>query len=26
VRQQTFPEALKKLLEGNDYPLPKAAR
>jgi hypothetical protein len=26
VRQQTFPEALKKLLESNDYPLPKAAR
>src|SRR5262249_10990680 len=23
VRQQTFPEALKKLLESNDYPLPK---
>jgi hypothetical protein len=26
VRQQTFPEALKKALESNDYPLPKAAR
>jgi hypothetical protein len=26
VRQQTFPEALKKMLESNDYPLPKAAR
>ena len=26
VRQQSFPEALKKLLESNDYPRPKAAR
>jgi serine protease Do len=26
VRQQTFPEALKKLLESNSYPMPKAAR
>ncbi len=26
VRQQTFPEALKKLLESNDYPLPRGER
>jgi serine protease Do len=26
VRQQSFPEALKKALESNNYPLPKAAR
>jgi hypothetical protein len=26
MRQQTFPEALKKLLQSSDYPLPKTAR
>jgi hypothetical protein len=26
VRQQSFPEALKKLLESSSYPMPKAAR
>lgn len=26
VREQSFPEALKKVLEGNDYPLPKGTR
>ena len=26
VRQQSFPEALKKLLESNDYPLPKGEK